>query len=46
VVGVLSFVIGVRYTTSKLLPVILARMTEEELSRLADRAAEERRDVA
>lgn len=40
-----GFLAGLRYAAAKLLPGLLARMTEEELSELASKAAEERRAV-
>lgn len=42
VVVAISFYSGVRYTVRALLPGILARMTPEEISDLAKKAAEER----
>lgn len=39
-----GFAIGVRYCATKLMPVLLARMTPKELSELAAKAAAERPD--
>lgn len=43
-VAVLFFLVGVRYCSRAMLPVILARMTPKELGELAKKAAAERTD--
>lgn len=41
-----GFALGVRYSATKMMPVWLSRMNQQELSELAARADRERRDAA